>query len=152
MAIPNLLTLPTEADYKQYFIDNYCSPSPIATWDGLPVMFYPDMFEHAFYKRAAKQWHAAKSNVDFDRRQRMPWIKDVLADSTIVPRQGYDKATGKNDNSRRVALVSKERYVVVIRDDGKRWRFVTAFLIDNDDTYNKLIAAPVWVRPAVTTT
>lgn len=76
MAIPDLLTLPSEADYKQYFVDNYCATSPLFTWDGLPVMFYPDMFEHAFYKRAAKQWRAPKSMVDWDRCKRMPWIKD----------------------------------------------------------------------------
>jgi len=147
MAIPDLLMLPTEAKYKRYFIDNYCTPSPIATWDSLPVMFYPDMFEHAFYKRSAKQWEAKKTIVDWDRCQRMSWIKDVLMDSSIVPRQGYDKAVGKNDNSRRVALVSKERYIVVIRDDGKKWRFVTAYLIDNAETKRKLVAAPIWVKP-----
>jgi len=146
MAIPCLLTLPTEADYKQFFIDNYCTPSPISTWDCLPVMFYPDMFEHAFYKRRVKQWKAAKDCLDMDRCLRMSWIKDVLLDSTIIPRQGYDKATGKNDNSRRVALVSKEKYVVIIRDDGTKWRFVTAYLVDNTDTYDKLMASPIWVR------
>lgn len=150
MAIPDLLTLPSEADYKQYFVDNYCAQSPIFTWDGLPVMFYPEMFEHAFYKRAAKEWHAPKSAVDWDRCKRMPWIKDVLADNSIVPRQGYDKATGKNDNSRRVVLVSQEKYVVVIRQDKQRWRFVTAYLVDNSDTYNKLMAAPLWTCSATT--
>lgn len=44
MAIPDYLSLPTEGDYKKYFIENYCNECPIFTWDGLPVMFYPDMF------------------------------------------------------------------------------------------------------------
>lgn len=83
-----------------------------------------------------------------DRCQRIPWIKEVLLDSSIVPRQGYDKATGRNDNSRRVTLISKERYVVIIRSDGTKWRFVTAYLIDNNDTYKKLMSAPLWIRPA----
>lgn len=75
----------------------------------------------------------------------MPWIKEVLSDSTIVPRQGYDKATGRNDSTRRVALLSKERYVVVIRyTDNNKWAFVTAYIIDNERTYNKLVSAPRW--------
>lgn len=148
MAIPDLLKLPSESAYRNHFIENYCALSPVFTWDGLPVMFYPEMFEHAFYKRAAKQWSAPKEKVDWDRCERMDWIKGVLADSTIIPRQGYDKATGKNDNRRRVVLVSQEKYVVVIRADKQRWRFVTAYLIDNNYTYNKLMAAPLWFPKA----
>ena len=145
MAIPDYLSLPTEGDYKKYFIENYCNVCPILTWDGLPVMFYPDMFEHAFYKRAQKQWRSQKDQVDLERCKRMPWIKEVLSDSTIVPRQGYDKATGRNDSTRRVALLSKERYVVVIRyTDNNKWAFVTAYIIDNERTYNKLVSAPRW--------
>jgi len=148
MSIPALLLLPSEADYKQYFVNNYCNNCPVYTWDGLPVMFYPDMFEHAFYKRATRSWRAPKTVFDWDRGRRMPWIRDVLQDATIVPRQGYDKATGNHDNSRRVVLVSREMYVVVIRSDDTKWRFVTAYIIDNNDTYNKLITAPPWIRPS----
>lgn len=146
MAIPDFLFLSTEDEYKQYFVDNYCANSPLLTWDGLPVKFYPDMFEHAFYKRATKAWKAKKVCVDFERCKRMPWINEVLQDSTIIPRQGYDKERGKNDNSRRVALVSREKYVVVIRNEGRTWRFVTAYIIDNIDTYNKLMNAPLWIK------
>lgn len=39
MAIPEILSLSTEAEYKQYFVDNYCNKSPLPTWDGLPVEF-----------------------------------------------------------------------------------------------------------------
>ena len=147
MAIPELLHLNSEADYKRYFVDNYCTPSPLLTWDGLPVMFYHDMFEHAFYKRSSRSWNAPKAMVDWDRCQRMPWIRDVLLDPTIIPRQGYDKATGKNDNSRRVVLMSKEKYVVVIRADKAKWRFVTAYIVDNMRTFTQLQNAPVWQPP-----
>ena len=49
-------------------------------WDGLPVKFYPEMFEHAFYKRTAKAWKAKKDSVNLDRYKRMPWINEVLHD------------------------------------------------------------------------
>lgn len=146
MAKSNFLLLSTEAEYKQYFIDNYCAVSPIYTWDKLPVEFYADMFEHAFYKRTQKSWKAKKNAVDIERCKRMAWIKEVLLDPSIVPRVGFDKAKDTYDNSRRVALVSQEKYVVVIRNTGKKWRFVTAYIIDNQDTYNKLMASPIWQK------
>ena len=144
MGYSSLLCLPTEKDYKQKFIEEYCTNGPITTWDGLTVVFYPEMFEHAFYKRTQKQWRASKAVVDYDRCKRMLWIKEALQDSTIIPRVGYDKATGKNDNTRRVTLVTRNWYVVVIRSDGNKWRFVTAYIIDNQRTYNLLLAAPKW--------
>ena len=74
----------------------------------------------------------------------MLWIKEALLDSSIIPRMGYDKASGKKDNSRRVTLVTSQWFVVVIRSDGNIWRFVTAYLVDNQYTLNKLLASPVW--------
>lgn len=144
MAVPSLLFLPTESDYRLYFIENFCNQSPIMTWDGLPVMFYPDMFEHAFYKRASKAWKAPKTSLDQDRCERMMWIKDVLSDSTIIPREGYDKDKNVHDRSRRVAFLSKENYLVVIRDDNIRWRFVTAFIVDDAATAAKILSSPAW--------
>ena len=149
MNLSPFLVLPSESDYKQYFIDNYCNRSPLLTWDGLPVMFYPEMFEHAFYERTTKTWKSPKTTVDFDRCKRMPWIEEVLKDSSIIPLQGYDKAINKYDNSRRVVLISPEQYLVVIRQDKNKWRFVTAYLVDNVNTLNKILASPKWVCPVM---
>ena len=33
------LILPSEEEYKKYFVESYCDKSPILTWDGLPVFF-----------------------------------------------------------------------------------------------------------------
>lgn len=146
MAALSLIRLATETEYKQLFVDTYCTPGPIYTWDNLPVMFYPDMFEHAFYKRAIKNWKAPKSSIDLSRCERILWIKEVLSDSSIVPRQGYDKAKNTHDNTRRVALCTPEDYLVVIRNDGNKWRFVTAYLIDNAGTKRKILSAPIWQK------
>ena len=51
MNLPKLLTYETEEEYKQHYIEHYCNSSPIMTFDEIPVMFYPERFEHAFYKR-----------------------------------------------------------------------------------------------------
>ena len=146
MSLPALLNLPSESEYRKYFETYYCSTSPILTWDGLPVMFYPDMFDHAFYKRAVKNWRAPKSTLALDRCDRMPWIKAILMDSSIPPRVGYDKAKNCNDSRSRIAFLSQENYLVVIRNDGTKWRFVTAYLVDNDDTAKKIQASPIWTK------
>lgn len=144
MNLPKLLILSSEEEYKNHFIAEYCKKSPIATFDGLPVMFYPEMFEHAFYKRTAPKWTAPKDRMDLDRCKRMPWIKEVLKDSSIVPRKGYDKARDRYDENNRVAFLSPENYLVVIRKAGSVWRFVTAYLVDNEAAAKKIKDSPVW--------
>lgn len=144
MSLPPLLTLSSEAEYKQYFINNYCLKSPLTTFDGLSVMFYPDMFEHAFYRRTKAAWKAPKDCLDIDRCTRLPWIKAVLEDKTIELKQGYDKARHLYDNKSRVAFVSSQNYLVVIRNAGTSWRFVTAYIVDNQDTSNKILTSPIW--------
>ena len=69
----------------------------------------------------------------------------VLLDSSIIPRQGYDKAKRSYDNSRRVTFLTPNNYVVVISiiKPGNA-KFVTAYLVDNSDTASKLSSAPVW--------
>lgn len=144
MALSELLLLSTEEEYKNFFVENYCNISPIATFDGLPVMFYPEMFEHAFYKRAVAKWRAPKDSLDIERCKRMNWIKDVLNDDTIIPRQGYDKAHNRYDNNSRVAFLAPNDYIVVIRKAGPTWRFVTAYIVDNDRAKRKILGSPAW--------
>lgn len=144
MSLPELKQFDTEEEYKEYFIDNYCK-CEVKTHDGIVVKFYEDMFEHAFYTRTRKSWKAKKDHFAVERGERIDWIKHVLADPAIIPRKGYDKEKRTYDNTRRVTFLTPENYVVVINiikpGEGK---FVTAYLVDNSDTANKLSAAPVW--------
>lgn len=144
MNLPDMLILSTEDEYKNHFISEYCEKSPIATFDGLPVMFYPEMFEHSFYKRTKASWKAKKDKIDFERCKRMPWIKVVLNDSSIIPRQGFDKAHNRYDNESRVTFLAPNNYIVVIRKAGKSWRFVTAYIVDNAVAAGKIQASPAW--------
>ncbi len=146
MSLPSLITLSSEAEYKQYFVDNYCHKSPLVTFDGLSVMFYPDMFEHAFYRRTKAAWKAPKDRLDNDRCTRLPWIKPILEDETIELKQGYDKARHIYDNKSRVAFLPSQNYLVVIRNAGTSWRFVTAYIVDNQETANKILASPIWCK------
>ena len=104
MSLPALRSFADEAECKNYFIDNYCNQT-IYTHDGIKVKFHKDMFEHAFYVRTAKLWKAKKDHFATERGERIDWIKYILQDPTIVPRQGYDKAKKRYDNSRRVAFL-----------------------------------------------
>lgn len=144
MNLPALKKFASEAEYKQYFVNNYCN-AEIYTHDGIKVKFHEDMFEHAFYVRTQKQWKSKKDHFSIDRGERIDWIKYVLKDPTIIPRQGYDKAKKRFDNSRRVTFLTPNNYVVIIQLVGKREaRFVTAYIVDSIDIANKINAGPMW--------
>lgn len=147
MALPELLQYETEEEYKQHYIKNYCEACPIYTFDNIPVMFYEDRFGHAFYKRTHKSWEAEKDTFSKERGERMDWIKQVLQDPTIIPRKGYDKAKNSYDNSRRVTLLTQENYLVVIfiNKQGKG-KFVTAYLVDNEEAAEKIRNSPLWEK------
>lgn len=145
MNLPKLLEYSTEEEYKTYYIENYCNASPINTYDGIPVMFYPETFEHAFYKRTQKSWKAPKDSFFIERGKRLDWIKFVLQDPSITPKKGYDKANGSYDNSRRVTFMNSENYLVVIYLNKKgEGKFITAYVVDNDKAAEKIRNSPNW--------
>lgn len=145
MALPELLKYKTEEEYKQHYIKNYCESCPIYTFDNIPVMFYEDRFKHAFYKRSRKSWHAEKDSFCNLRGERMDWIKYVLQDPKIIPRKGYDKEKNSYDNSRRVTFLTEENYLVVIFINKKgEGKFITAYVVDNEEAAEKIRNSPKW--------
>lgn len=144
---PPLLKYEKEEAFKNHYIENYCNKSPITTFDGINVYFYPEKFEHSFYRRKEAKWKAEKNEFDVKRGERMDWIKYVLQDSTIKPKQGYDHARRRYDKKRRVAFLSQENYLVVISLDKEgKGKFVTAYLIDNDEAAMKIRTSPDWEK------
>ncbi len=144
---PEILNLLNEEAYKNYYVENYCNKCPIFTFDGIPVMFYPEKFEHAFYKRSKATWKAKKSLFDVSRAERMDWIKAVLQDPQIIPKKGFDKARDSYDNKRRVTFLNEENYLVVIELDKKgKGIFVTAYLVDNENAAEKIRSSPNWEK------
>ncbi|WP_099467428.1 hypothetical protein [Konateibacter massiliensis] len=147
MNLPALLNYREEKEYKQYYIENYCKASPITTHDGIKVYFYPERFEHSFYKREVASWKAEKSIFDKSRGERMDWIRSVLESPLIIPKQGYDHAKNKYDNTRRVTFITEENYLVVISLDSKgKGRFVTAYIVDNEQAAEKIKCSPDWKK------
>jgi hypothetical protein len=45
---------------------------------------------------------------------------------------------------KRVAFLAPNDYIVVIRKAGATWRFVTAYVIDNERTKKKILSSPAW--------
>lgn len=145
MTLPNLVSYATEVEYKKHYIDNYCNSSPIMTFDGIPVKFYEDRFEHAFYKRVEKKWKSPKDRFCRLRGERIDWIKHVLQDPTIEPKKGYDHAKQTYDNSRRITFMNSHNYIVVIMLDKKnQGKFLTAYLVDNEEAADKIRNSPKW--------
>lgn len=146
MSLPPFRNFMDESECKQYYVANYCNKE-ITTFDGIRVKFFEDTFEHAFYVRTEKSWKSKKDHYSEERGKRIDWIKAVLEDSTIVPRQGYDHARRTHDNTRRVTFMSPNNYVVVIYINKKgEGKFVTAYIVDNADTAQKLNNAPIWIK------
>jgi hypothetical protein len=141
MSLPPLLVLPGEEDYRAYFVTQFCRTS-VATFDGITVRFFPEMFDHAFY-RDSSPTAGDKANFDLQRAQRMCWIKSILADHTME----LYKRVMPNRKVRRIALEPTTPYVVIIQIDSRdpsRARFVTAYVVDSLRALQKMRANPRW--------
>lgn len=140
------LNLDSEKEYLDHFKEHYCSKK-IITHDGIEVTFHEDMFKHAFYIRCARSLKKPKDTFSKERSERMDWIKDVLSDSTIEMKFGWDSYLKRYDNNSRVAMIIED-YVVVIKVLSKtKARFITAYIIDSEKVKNKIAASPTWVNP-----
>lgn len=144
-----LLILSSEAEYKNYYIREYCNKE-LYTHDGLRVKFRPERFEHAFYKSRSRR-RKDKSIFSWERAERMNWIKDVLMDKSITIYAGWDSKKKRYDATRRVCLVTSDDYMVILRftKPGKELQFVTAYLIDDQNVKNKVMGSPIVWNPQI---
>ena len=141
MPLPPLLSLPDEAAYRTYFEVQYCNTT-VVTFDGITVQFFPETFNHAFYRdssRTAKD----KARFDLKRAQRMAWIRAVLEDSSL---ELYRRVMS-NSKVRRIALELSTPYAVIIQIDSRnvhRARFITAYVVDSPSALMKIRSNPRW--------
>lgn len=141
MPLPPLLSLPDEAAYRTYFEAQYCNTT-VVTFDGVTVRFFPEMFDHAFY-RDSSPTAKDKANFDLNRAQRMDWIKAVLEDSRL---ELYQRGM-PNSKVRRIALEPSTPYAVIIQIDSRnahRARFITAYVVDSPSALTKMRSNPRW--------
>ena len=139
--VPSFITLSTPNEYKKYYIEKYCKKG-LQTFDGIDVTFHEDRFEHAFYESSDKI-HGNKDVFSKNRALRIDWIEYVLKNPKAELHVGWDKKKKTYDNSRRVAIITPEDYVVVIMLTGtKKAKFITAYYADN--SAKKIRTAPLW--------
>lgn len=132
MNVPDLIALSSPEEYKKYYVEKYCKKD-LVTFDGIKVKFYESSDK-------------SKSNKDIfsiERAKRIDWIEYALKNPNAELYVGWDKKRKKYDNSRRVALITPEDYVVIITIIGKnKGKFVTAYYADN--SAKKIRTAPIW--------
>jgi len=143
---PELVCYTDMEEYKQHFIDNYCNGNCLVqTFDGIQVYFYSDMFEHAFFESSDRR--GSKDVFSTKRAERIDWIKSVLQDASAELYVGYDNKTKNYDNSRRVAIITEDNYVVIIRfTKGIKAKFVTAYVADSGRTAREIRTSPKWIK------
>lgn len=128
---------------RQLFLQTYCNPlSPIITFDGIEVKFFPDQFDHAFFESVNRKL-ADKTQFSLVRAERILWIKDTLEDPTADLRVGWDKKYKIYDKSYRVAVVKYNYVVIIWIKDVKNGKFITAY--EADKSIGKILGSPVWI-------
>ncbi len=142
---PALITLASEAHYRDHFRLQYCS-GPITTHDGIPVRFHARKFDHCCYDSSRRDGN--KDTFSLRRAERLDWIAAVLQDPAIPLHFGWDNKRKVIDFDRRVAVLRPD-YAVIIRRLDAAWstcEFTTAFVIDDPTIISLMLAKPQWTR------
>ncbi|MCY4006119.1 MAG: hypothetical protein OXE84_04725 [Rhodobacteraceae bacterium] len=143
MAVPPLLSLADETQYRQYFLNNFVHDN-VTTHHGIRVHFKTNDFDHAFYE--SSQRDRVKDRFSQDRSQRMKWINFTLSDSNADWFQGWIKLRRCYDVTRSVAVAYGDFVVVTefrANRDGE-WvaKSVICYVADNRIT--KIRQSPPW--------
>lgn len=141
--VPPLKTFNSENECRQYFEEKYCK-DPIITFDKVPVKFYSDKFDDAFFESANKK-KRDKSVFSIKRAERIDWIEYVLKNPDSELYYGWDRDKKAIRKDRRVAIISPENYVVIVtmlKDNSGR--FITAYLADSPNTAKAIRKGPKW--------
>lgn len=141
MPLPPLLKLKGEKEYRDYFIATYVKGAQVLTSDGIVVDFYPEAFEHAFYRDTTRDSHD-KGRFDRKRAERMNWIRFALLEkhAEVYRRDMRNKI-------RRITLLARQRYAVITQlnpKDTSRSRFITAYIVDSDSALAQMRSNPKW--------
>ena len=151
MPVPPLLNLSDEADYRRHFDLSYVRGSAVVTPDGIWVRFYPEQFDHAFYDHA---YHGKSSpqaqrrdTFDFQRAERMDWLRAVLTDPSVERYRDIRHSKGFWC----VVVEPTTPYVVafkLMKRQPPQARFITAFVVDRPWEYlQKVRRMPTWQLP-----
>jgi len=139
---PPLIKYNEISKYRSHYERVYCQ-KPIMTFDGIPVVFRKNQFDHVFFE--SSQRNTVKDTFSRHRAERIDWIKATLKEKDAELYQGWDRKKAKLDNTRRVAVAYEDYVVVVklkIKGAHKIGEFVTAYKADN--SIGKIKRNPRW--------
>jgi len=136
-----LLHLPGEEAYRQRYLEEYCTCSPLLMHDRMRVAFYPESFGHAFYQDTDRRGNSIPAVFSRERGQRLLWIGDCLTRPELP---NFRREMG-NGEVRRLILVPDEPYVVVLRAvKGMKCKFLTAYVVESASAVKKIRGNPSW--------
>lgn len=136
-----LIEYDTQEEYRLHFHENYCKDG-ILTHDSVKVSFRESVFDHAFFASKNRRIKD-KSVFSIERAKRIGWIKAVLQDESLTLYDGWISSEKRYDPTRRVCIVTPDKYVVVLRlISDKKAIFVTAYLADSDEVVRKIQKSP----------
>lgn len=139
--IPPFVILKSEDEYKEYFKRKYCQ-IPITTFDNIQVKFYMSKFADAFYE-SSNRLKRNKDIFSWKRAKRIDWIEYVLKNPEAELHYGWDRDKKIINKDRRVALITPENYVVIIRLNGNGTAtYITSYYANN--SADKIRNTPLW--------
>jgi len=139
VALPPLLILADQQEYRAYFENHYVNGPPVITFDGIRAAFYPETFDHAFF-RDSTPTAGDKACFDLFRAQRMNWIRAILGD----PGMEIYRRVMPNRKVRRIALESSTPYAVIIEMRRHNSIFITAYRVDSRRALSRMRSNPPW--------
>ena len=142
MSYQQLIKYSTVEEYREHYKEKYCK-APIESFDNLQIYFYEDRFDHAFYE--SSNYKGSKDIFSIKRAERIDWIERVLKDTTAELFIGYDSLQKNYNNTRRVAIINDDDYVVVIQlTRENRAKFITAYVADSPNSAKNIRSGPIW--------
>lgn len=81
------------------------------------------------------------------RAERIDWIKSVLQDDSAELYVGYDSKNKTYDSNGRVAIITEDDYVIIIRFiKDTNAKFVTTYVADSGRTATEIRTSHKWIK------
>jgi hypothetical protein len=131
MEFPPLVDYATEAEYRDHYERCYVNAQTITTVDGIPVRFFEETFEHAFFKSSDRR-DPQKDTFARERAKRIDWIRFAIEEGGHV--ECFEWIDNGGYERREILLGGSYLVVLQFRGKERKWaKFITAFPHDNPE-------------------
>ncbi len=135
---PVFVDYESEEDYRDHYWREYCEKE-IYTLDGIRVHFQPSRFDHGFFENKDSQFSK-------ERAKRIGWIRPALTSTVASHFTGWDRDSGSENFTRRVAVLDRFVVVLNLKLDGHQtlkaeyWTCYPA----SQQTFEKILKSHPW--------